>query len=227
MAHGFTDNAECLIPLAKRLPDKLSPKIYDARAHGLSEAPQEGYSEQDMATDAVELINNMGIENPILYGHSMGANTMAIVASKIDDIRAVVLEDPPGLMNDRTEYEIRIKRKRLEEWRKSLHKDVRSEYSQYPDTMANRIATARKQLRPEVLQIAEHRYSPIRNILDSEANTLILRPDPNKVNRPVKEESLPPNAEERIVDGASHTIFRDKPDKFTNIVSDFIQKSIN
>lgn len=227
MAHGFTDSAECLIPMAERLPDKLSPKVYDARAHGLSEAPEEGYSEKDMATHAVELVDSLALENPILYGHGMGANTMAIAASEIDDVQAIILEDPPGMMSDKDEYDIRIKRKRLEEWRKYSHEEVRAEYSQYPESMADRVATARKQIRTEALKIAERGYSPIGDILHSKADTLILRPDPEEVSRPVETPELPSNADEEIITGASHTVFRDRPNDFTDTISEFIINKID
>ena len=227
MAHGFTDNSECIIPLAKRLPSNLSPKIYDARGHGLSEAPRRGYSEHNMAMDAVELARSLDLQKPILFGHSMGANTMAIVANEMADVQAVILEDPPSSMDERNQYDIRTKRKRLEEWRKQSHMEIRVEYSNYPEFMADRIATARKQIRPEVLKIAERGYSSIQDILDSGTDTLILRPDPSETDRTTKTQDFPSNVELQIVQGASHTIFRDKPSKFTKIVSKFIKDKLN
>jgi pimeloyl-ACP methyl ester carboxylesterase len=70
--------------------------MYDARGHGLSEAPQEGYFYADMAADLAGLIQALDLEKPILIGHSMGAATTSVTAANYPHlVRCAILEDPP------------------------------------------------------------------------------------------------------------------------------------
>lgn len=95
LCHGITDNGRCML----RLSDHLSPDydviMVDARGHGLSDAPENGYSSDHHADDLFGLIKGLMLENPIIYGHSMGARTTVRLAAKYPDLpRAVILEDP-------------------------------------------------------------------------------------------------------------------------------------
>jgi len=47
--------------------------ITDARGHGLSNAPENGYSSSDHAADLAGFIDALGLERPAVGGHSMGA----------------------------------------------------------------------------------------------------------------------------------------------------------
>jgi hypothetical protein len=51
ISHGFTDNSQCLKPLIEEMPKWVKSYVYDAKAHGLSDAPSEGYSQKEMAKD--------------------------------------------------------------------------------------------------------------------------------------------------------------------------------
>ena len=79
-AHGFSDNGMCWITLVPALREDYDLIMYDARGHGLSDAPETGYSKDDRVADLVGLIHALGLEKPILMGHSMGANTVRILA---------------------------------------------------------------------------------------------------------------------------------------------------
>ncbi|MFJ7849982.1 alpha/beta fold hydrolase [Peribacillus sp. NPDC046944] len=52
------------------------------------------------AEDILALIEEMNIENPILLGHSMGAFISAIVASKLNTVKAVILLDGAATMSE-------------------------------------------------------------------------------------------------------------------------------
>jgi pimeloyl-ACP methyl ester carboxylesterase len=69
--------------------------MVDARGHGLSDKPESGYTPADHERDLVGVIEALGLEKPILVGHSMGAVTVAMVAADHPEmVRAVILEDP-------------------------------------------------------------------------------------------------------------------------------------
>ena len=96
LAHGITDNGLCWTRLARALEKDYDLIMFDARGHGLSDAPAEGYSRADHAADLAGLVQALGLGRPALIGHSMGAANVAIAAASYPGLaRCVVLEDPP------------------------------------------------------------------------------------------------------------------------------------
>ena len=94
--HGAMDNALCWNNLPVLLEPEYDVVLFDARGHGLSAAPETGYSPQVQADDVAALIQELKLYQPVLIGHSMGADTAAAAAAKYPGlIKGVVLEDPP------------------------------------------------------------------------------------------------------------------------------------
>jgi pimeloyl-ACP methyl ester carboxylesterase len=74
----------------------------DARGHGKSSAPPHGYLYSDLANDVIGLIEELGLSQPVLLGHSMGGMTAAAAARQLGIcIRAVILADPTFISPDR------------------------------------------------------------------------------------------------------------------------------
>ena len=99
LCHGYTDNGLCWTPIVRRLEADYDVIMLDARGHGLSEAVEDDYDVQSMAADVIGAIQALGLERPVVVGHSMGGS-MATWAAKLapDAIGAVILEDP-GYLN--------------------------------------------------------------------------------------------------------------------------------
>jgi N-formylmaleamate deformylase len=96
LAHGITDSGECWPQVAPVLAEEFDVITYDARGHGLSETPRAPYSSVEQADDLAGLIGALGLEQPCLVGHSMGASTVSVAAARHPGLmRAIVLEDPP------------------------------------------------------------------------------------------------------------------------------------
>lgn len=96
LAHGMTDSAECWVAVAAELATDHTVVAYDARAHGRSAAPEAGYTSADLASDLAGLCGALGLDRPVLIGHSMGAETCALAEANHPGLaRALVLEDPP------------------------------------------------------------------------------------------------------------------------------------
>lgn len=97
LVHGLTDSALYWAPVLERLGQGYDLVIYDARGHGRSEKPAAGYTYDQLADDLAALIGALGLDRPVVIGHSMGAATTALAAARYPALmRAIVLEDPPA-----------------------------------------------------------------------------------------------------------------------------------
>ncbi|MEP6985660.1 MAG: alpha/beta hydrolase, partial [Chloroflexota bacterium] len=102
LLHGLTGSGACWSPLARALEAEFDVVMPDARGHGESSKPLNGYRYEDYAQDVVGLIQGLGLAIPVLLGHSMGGMTAALVASQIGAaLRGLVLADPTFLSPER------------------------------------------------------------------------------------------------------------------------------
>lgn len=96
LLHGITDNGLCFQRVANALTDSYDCILVDARGHGLSDKPEEGYHSDDYAGDFAGLIEHLGVGPALVIGHSLGAvNAAALAANHPQLVRGAVLEDPP------------------------------------------------------------------------------------------------------------------------------------
>jgi pimeloyl-ACP methyl ester carboxylesterase len=76
MIHGLTGNLAVwhlhMIPI---LADHFRVLTYDLRGHGYSDVPPTGYTADDMATDLADLLDELGVGEAAIVGHSFGADT--------------------------------------------------------------------------------------------------------------------------------------------------------
>ena len=96
LAHGMADSGLCWSRLAKALEADYDIIMPDARSHGRSGRSNGDYTTDDLAADLTALIEALGLERPLVGGHSMGGlTTVAMAASRPDLLSAAILEDPP------------------------------------------------------------------------------------------------------------------------------------
>jgi N-formylmaleamate deformylase len=114
LAHGITDNGLCWTRLAQALEGEYDLIMFDARGHGLSDAPEAGYAPEAHAADIAGLVQALGLVRPALIGHSMGAGNVAMAAATYPTLaRCVILEDPPW----RLAYDLEERAAMVEAWR--------------------------------------------------------------------------------------------------------------
>ena len=70
--HGLVDSLDIWQRLAPALASRGRVTRYDQRGHGNSGAPSGPYSREDLAADAVSVLDSLEIDRAILLGHSMG-----------------------------------------------------------------------------------------------------------------------------------------------------------
>lgn len=98
LSHGAADDGRCWSRVAARLAPRFEVIMPDARGHGLSDPGEGDYSPRSRAEDLAALITTLGLDRPVIGGHSMGAETSLQVAARYPDlIRGALLEDPPLL----------------------------------------------------------------------------------------------------------------------------------
>ena len=103
LAHGVTDDGLCWSPVATALAPDYDVIMVDARGHGLSDAPLEGYGPIEQADNLAGLIEALDLTAPLILGHSMGAMTTLMLAARHPELpRAIALEDPPPWWDPRT-----------------------------------------------------------------------------------------------------------------------------
>jgi len=103
LSHGAADDGLCWVTLARELQADYDVIMLDARGHGLSDSGQGEYSLAARAADLAGAIQALGLEKPVIGGHSMGADSSLHLAIHSPElIRGVVLEDPPLVLPGQT-----------------------------------------------------------------------------------------------------------------------------
>jgi N-formylmaleamate deformylase len=119
LAHGFSDDGLCWTPVAEGLAADYDVIMVDARGHGRSDAPEQGYGPIEMAADLAGVITGLGLNKPAVLGHSMGGSTTMALAGLYPDLPGAILIEDSGARNfmagDSAEAQ-----ERLNQWRARL-----------------------------------------------------------------------------------------------------------
>jgi len=238
LSHGFTDNGLCWTDLAGALEKKYDVIMYDLRGHGLSDAPDTGYSLQDNVSDMVGLINALKLEHPVIIGHSLGGCICAALAAQYPDIpRKVVLIDPPGLtkpLSGNTEDS-----NRMESWfkkdmdylkglsREELLKEAAKRHPAISKEAQARWADAKMQMKPQVIESVMNLPPLMLYLPKITAPTLILKADANDNTRKMEKDTVSKLPVIKIihVKGAGHLIHLERPDETLAFLNDFLGDS--
>lgn len=91
---GITSPAISMDFVVREVADLVRPIVVDVRGRGLSDVGK-SYTLEDYADDTVAVLAGLGLDRPVLLGHSMGARIAAVVAARGVPLRGTVLVDPP------------------------------------------------------------------------------------------------------------------------------------
>jgi N-formylmaleamate deformylase len=94
--HGAGDDGLCWTRVVKELENDYDVIMVDARGHGKTDNGKGDYSTAQRVADLAGLIQALGLDRPVVGGHSMGADTaMNFAAVHPEMTRGIFLEDPP------------------------------------------------------------------------------------------------------------------------------------
>ncbi len=245
--HGFALNAHSFDEVAPRLAGRLDLLAFDQRGHGLSDrAPDIGdYTRDRMAEDIAEIVERLGLDRPVVMGHSMGGlNALTFAARHPSQLRALILIDVgPRVAVDGAEQVRRFvagpyEMESLDEWVEHTH-------AYYPWRSKERIRARlevslrrtpegrlAKQFDPrfraaEFAGVAGGREDPAELARRLRCPTLLVRGGESPV--------LPREAAEAFakevpvvrlvaIDGAGHSVAGDRPEAFARAVHAFLDE---
>jgi N-formylmaleamate deformylase len=246
LSHGFSDNGMCWIRAAQFLEADYDVIMPDARGHGLSDAPEEGYTTGDRAADLAGLIVALELHRPALMGHSMGAATTAVTAAQYPErVSCIVLEDPPWFSEDSPRIRDRLDRSpeeqaaeaeqrraeivnRRSQTREEIMAAGRRQSPGWDEIEFGPWAESKRQLSPNVISVDTTRSNPWQEIVPQIAcPTLLVIGDPAQHSIVTPDTArqaaeMNPLIQVAQIDGAGHNIRREQFEPFMRAVTDFL-----
>ena len=232
LSHGLTDNGLCWLRLSAALEPEFDIVMLDARGHGASSRIAAAKA-HDPADDIAEAIEALGLNAPIVMGHSVGARAVAGYANSYPGrVSRVILEDPPFLpMIDAVTAERRRDRLREQvEIFRTLSEDEliargRTTSPEWHEDDFPAWAAAKKQVDPEAMPVYHQPWQ--QSIAAITAPTLLIHGDPalgSLVTPEIVEEALCLNSNFRsvLVRGAGHNTRRENFADYLSAVRAFL-----
>lgn len=232
LLHGLAGSGMCWIPLARALEGEYDIVIPDARGHGESSTPRSGYRYEDHAGDVVGLIHRLGLDGPVLLGHSMGGMTAAVAASQTGaSIRGLILADPTFLSPERQrevhESDVAGQHRRLvDSGKHEVAADIRARHPRRSLESAGLLAEARLQTRIEAFEVLRPPTPDYHQVASAiGVRTLLVIADQGVVSAGMARELLEINSRFRLetIMDAGHGFPFDEPDRFEAIVRRFLR----
>jgi N-formylmaleamate deformylase len=231
LLHGLTGSGACWSPVARFLEAKFDVLMPDARGHGKSSAPLQGYRYEDHAGDVAGLIRELRLTTPVLVGHSMGGMTAAVVASQMGElIGAVILADPTFLtpQRQREVHESDVADQHLRLLNRSeadLLADLRIRHPHRSSEMLELLAKARLQTSPRAFDVLTPPNPDYQSLVGTlRVPILIALGEAPVVSIETARElqSLNPRVRIEQIKNAGHGLPYDQPEFFAAMVSSFL-----
>lgn len=228
--HGLLGSGACLGPIARALASDFDIVLPDARGHGDSSAPADGYRYDVLARDALGLIRALDLARPVLVGHSMGGMTAAVAASLApESLRGLVLVDPtflePARQREVWESDVAGEHRRMAELGKEgLVTQARARQPHRAVELLEHLADARLRTCLDAFEILRPPNPPYREVVAGLAlPTLLVVGDATVVTRAMADElaGLQPRLKIAAIEGAGHGVPYDAPERVAELVGSF------
>ncbi len=242
LLHGITSSAQSWVRVGPELATRYRVYALDMRGHGESIKPLPGaYSLRHTADDAAAFIVALGLERPLLIGHSWGGATAIVLASgagsqkPVPAISHLILEDPAHSFG-RGDPEERAAPYTRDIGRPAA--ELRAELAAGSPgwtgaDIEGKIDALHKVSREAVISVFSEagRAGELLPLLASiTAPTLLIRADPalgTTLDEAAWEDArrlLPPGSRAVQIDGATHNVHRSTFKAFMQVVNDFLSR---
>ena len=231
LLHGLIGSGACWTLLARALEADYDVVMPDARGHGNSSTPPNGYRYEDYAGDVVGLIQGLELAAPVLLGHSMGGMIAAVVASQVGTaIRGVVLADPTFLspQRQREVHESDV----IEQHRRLLSLDkeevlaqARARHRHRRPELVELVAEARMKARIAAFDVLTPPNPEYRRLVSAiQVPILLVIADSGVVSLETARElrKLNPRLRVEQIQDAGHGLHYDQPERFEAVVRPFL-----
>lgn len=242
LAHGFSDDGLCWTPVAEKLETDYDVIMVDARGHGRSDAPEQGYTPPDMAADLAGVITALGLQKPAILGHSMGGSTTMALAGLYPDLPGAILIEDSGatnLMAGKTpEAQARLQqwRERMVNLQRKTHEELlehaRTNMPTWAEAELEPWAKAKLRFNLNALNRPESGEVDWPQILGSiTCPALLLYADPERGGGVTREraaemQQLLPQLRAVHIPGAGHNIRREQFEPYMDAVSAFLAQTM-
>jgi N-formylmaleamate deformylase len=242
LLHGITSSAQSWVRVAPALANRYRVYALDMRGHGDSIKPSRGaYSLRHTADDAAAFIDILGLERPVLIGHSWGGATAMVLASGVESQKTVphfshvILEDPAhtfgrGNAEERAAFYTRDIGRPFEE----LRSEITTDNPGWTEAdIEGKIEALHKVTREAVVSVffeAGEEGDLLPLLATISAPTLLIRADASlgtTLDEAAWEQAkqyLPANSRAVQINGATHNVHRSKFDEFMQAVNDFLSQ---
>jgi N-formylmaleamate deformylase len=243
LAHGALEDARCWAPVAEALAPDYDVIAVDARGHGRSDGPADGYELATQAEDLAGVIAALGLERPALLGHSMGAEIAPVLAGTHPELLGAILLEDPGpwwtgwpateeeqaflaSMRERYERYARLPREALIAERRQRSPDwTEAEREAWTDAKQRASAHALQTFGPE-LDAGVDWPAVLGQI---SCRLLLIHTDPatGGIVSPEAADALQrmvPHLQIAYIPGASHSIRRSNFERFIKVVKTFLAR---
>jgi len=215
------------------LSDKYRVIAVDPRSQGESDKPNYGHLPETRARDYKQVVDQLGLKQPVLIGWSMGCGELLSYVEQFgeDGIKGLVLVDGlipanqnPEIVSMMYNWLIQLQQDR----QKEAQVFVRSMYKKpEPEEYLQKVVQASMKVPTDTTVTLLHNM-----VEETDFSNAFAR-----INRPMLfayEPALQPNADflkaklgDRVrlerFDGDGHALFVDDPEKFNRVVVDFVQ----
>lgn len=237
LVHGIGSSGAGWDPVIDDLAAEFSPITFDLRGHGASDKPEHGYLYPEYVADIEGLIAALGLERPLVIGHSLGGIlTLWWAARHPAQATALVIEDSPLRSGEdfRPAFDGWLKLNALS--LPELRHYYASEYPEWPAAMvearARDMAGTRRAVFAELREdsLANHGNDRIAEIEHISSPVLLIHGDVETggMVHPEDIAEFPqrlPNASTIRIPGGGHTLHRSAKDAFLAAALPFLRKN--
>ena len=242
LLHGITSSAQSWVRVAPALANRYRVYALDMRGHGDSIKPSKGaYSLRHTADDAAAFIDMLGLERPLLIGHSWGGATVMVLASGVESQKPtphfshIILEDPAhNIGSSDAEERAIFYTKDIGRPANELREEITADNPGWTQAdIEGKIEALHKVTREAVISVfsdagKEGELLPL--LANISTPTLLIRADASlgtildEVAWEQAKQYLPTNSRAVQINGATHNVHRSKFDEFMQAVNDFLSQ---